>query len=55
MVRHAVQQGCSHLGVTKHLHPFSEVQIGGDDQAGLFIELANQVEQQSASDFGNGI
>ena len=45
----AVEHGGRHLGIGKDLHPFREGQIGGDDQTGAFIELADQVEQQSTA------
>ncbi len=31
---------------TKHIGPFAEAQVRGDDDAGLLIELAEQMEQQ---------
>ena len=37
----AVEHGSRHLGIGKDLHPFGEGQIGGDDQTGAFIELAD--------------
>jgi hypothetical protein len=39
------------LASVKTLHPFREGQIGGDDQTGALIELANQVEQQGTARF----
>ncbi len=40
-----VQQGCGHLCIAKHLGPFAEVQVGGDNDAGFFIQLIEQMEQ----------
>ena len=33
----AIEQGCGHLRVAKHLHPFAERQVRGNDQRGFFI------------------
>jgi hypothetical protein len=52
MVGEAVQQGGGHLGVAEDLHPFAEVEVGGDDERGLLVELADQVEQQRAAGVG---
>lgn len=41
-----IKQCRGHLGVTKHRGSFSKAQIGGDDQAGFLIQLADQMEQQ---------
>ena len=46
VVRQAVEQRSCHLGITKHIRPFAEAEVGGDNDAGLLIELAEQVEQQ---------
>lgn len=43
VVGDAVQQGRGHIGISEHLHPLGEVEIGGDDQGRLFIELADQI------------
>ncbi len=40
VVGQAVEQCRFHLGITKHVGPFTEAEIGGDDDAGLLIELA---------------
>ena len=39
MVGDAVKQGGGHFGVTKNLPPFAKFEIGGDDDAGVFIEF----------------
>ena len=41
-----VEQRRGQLGIAEHVGPFREAQVGGDDQAGLLVELAEQVEQQ---------
>ena len=50
----AVQQRRGHLGIAEDLHPFSEAEVGGDDQRGAFIELADEVEQQGTAGFQEG-
>ena len=45
----AIEQGRGHLGIAKHSHPFGEGQVGGDDQRGFLVELADQMEQQRAA------
>ena len=51
MVRDAIQERGCHLGIAEDSDPFTELQVGGDDDAGLLIELADQVEQQCAAGF----
>ena len=41
----AVEQGGGHLGITENAGPFAEAEIGGDDDAGAFVELDEHVEQ----------
>jgi len=41
-----VEQGGGHLGVAEDRGPFTEAQIGGDRDAGAFVKLAQQMEQQ---------
>jgi len=38
-VGEAVEQSCGHLGVSKDGGPFAEAEVGGDDDAGAFVEL----------------
>ncbi len=40
-----------HFGVTKDRDPFTELQIGGNDDTGLLIELADQVEDKRSAGF----
>ena len=47
-----IQHRCGHLLVRKHLAPFAEGQVGGQDQAGALVQLTEQVEQQGATAFG---
>ena len=46
MVRQPVEHGGRHFGVAEHLRPIGEGEIGDDQQRGVFVELADQVEQQ---------
>jgi hypothetical protein len=52
VVRQTVQQGRGHLGITKHVAPFREVQVGRDDHAGALVELGEQVKQQRPAGLG---
>ncbi|CAE6862443.1 hypothetical protein R75777_08096 [Paraburkholderia nemoris] len=49
MVRKPVEQRRRHLCISKHTGPLSEAQVGGNDDAGSFVELAEQVEQHGAA------
>ena len=42
----AVEQRRRHLRIAEDSCPFAEAQIGGDDDAGALVELAQQMEQQ---------
>ena len=52
MVGDAVEQRGGHLGIAENADPFAELQVGGNDQRGLFVELADQVKQQCATRVG---
>ena len=54
MVRQSIEQCGCHLGIAENVPPFAEAEIGGDDDAGAFIKLAEQMEQQRAPDELNG-
>ena len=41
-----VEQCSGHLGIAKDRGPFAEAEVGGDDDAGALIELAQQMEEQ---------
>jgi hypothetical protein len=49
MMRQAIQHGGGHPGVAEYLRPISKSQIGGDQQRRVFVQLADQVEQQLAA------
>ena len=40
----AVEQCRCHFGVAKDRGPFAEAEVGGDDDAGPLIELAQQMD-----------
>ena len=48
----AIEQGGGHLGIAEDAGPFSEGEIGRDDDRGSLIEKADQVEQQLAAGLG---
>ena len=43
----SIEERGGHLGVTEDRGPFAEAEIGGDDDAGTLVELAQKVEEQS--------
>ena len=49
MVRPSVEPGGGHFGFAEDARPFREAEIGGDDEAGALVELAEQVAQQRAA------
>ena len=48
-MREAIEQRSRHLGIAEDARPFAEAQVGGDDDAGPLVELAQQVEEQRAT------
>ena len=51
MVGKAVEQRGCHFDVAEHAGPFSEGEIGGDDDGGALIEPAGEMEQKLATGF----
>lgn len=49
-----VEQRGGHLGVAEHAGPFSEGEIGGDDDGSALIEPANQMEEKLATRLSKG-
>ena len=45
MMRDAAEECSGHLGVMGDAGPLTEREVGGDDHRGLFVGLADQVEQ----------
>ena len=48
MMGYPIQKRGCHLCIAEDADPFAELQICCDDNAGLLIELADQMEQQQA-------
>ena len=44
-----IQQRCCHLLVYKHRRPLREAEVGGNDDAGALVQLADQMEQESST------
>ena len=40
-----VQESGGHLGIAKDLDPLAEGQVSGDDEAGPFVKLADEMEE----------
>ncbi len=49
VMRNPVKQRSRHLCITKYLHPFTERKIGGNNQRGLLIKMADEMKQQCAA------
>ena len=49
MMRQAIEHGGGHPGIAEYLRPIGESQIGGDQQRRVFVQFADQVEQQLAA------
>jgi hypothetical protein len=52
MMGQAVEQRGSHLGVIEHAGPFTEGEIGGDDDGRALVEPADEMEQKLATGLG---
>lgn len=44
-----VEQRGGHLGVAEHAGPFTEAEVGGDNDTGALVEFAQQMEEQSSA------
>ena len=42
----AVEERGGHLGIAEDRGPFAEAEVRGDDDAGAFVKLAQQMEEQ---------
>ena len=49
VVNDAVDDGGGHVVITEDCSPPGELQVGGDDQAALFIGFGDDLEQQTCS------
>ena len=54
MVGESIQQCGGHLVVDEHLAPLREVQVCGDHDARMLVELGEQVKQQGAASLAEG-
>ena len=52
MVSQAVEQRGRHFGVAEHAGPFTEGEIGGDDDGCALVKSADEVEQELAARLG---
>ena len=50
-MRHPVEERSCHFGITEDGDPFTELQVGGDNDAGFLVELADEMEQQGTAGF----
>lgn len=48
-VGETVEERGRHFGITEDCGPFAEAQVRGDDDAGAFVKLAEQMEEQRAT------
>ena len=46
MMGQAIQQGCRHAFALEDLAPFAKRQVAGDQQAGSFVAVGEDLEQQ---------
>jgi len=44
-----VEERCCHLGIAKDGDPFAKLQVGGNDDTGIFIELADEMKEQCST------
>lgn len=49
-----IEKRSCHLRVPKHRPPFRETQVGGNDQACLLVQLADEVKKQSSASLAEG-
>ena len=54
MVGEPIEQRGGHLGVAEDGGPFTERQVGGDDDRGPLVEPTDQVEQELPAGLGEG-
>lgn len=46
VMRQAIEHGGGHFDVTEHLGPIGEGEVGGDQERGVLVKLADEMEQQ---------
>ena len=54
VVRETIEEGGGHLGITEDARPFAEGEVGGDEDRGALIELADEVEEELAAGLREG-
>ena len=54
MMGEPIEERGGHLGVAEDAGPFAESEIRGDDDGGLLVEAADEVEQQLPAGLGEG-
>ena len=54
VVGQSIEQRGRHLGVAEHTRPFTEGEIGSDDDGGALVETADEVEQELAAGLSKG-
>ena len=54
VMREAIEQGRCHFGIAEDARPFSEGEIGGDDNRGSLVEPADEMEEQLSARLGEG-
>src|SRR3546814_12193361 len=47
-----IEQRGGHFGIAEHGRPFAERQVGGDDDRGVFVTSADEMEQQLPASAG---
>ena len=54
MMREPVQQCGGHLRIAEHVGLLGEAEVGGDDEAGVLVELTDEMEQQRTAGLAEG-
>src|SRR5262249_6989802 len=49
-----VEERGGHLGVAEDAGPFAEGEVGGDDDGGTLVELADEVEEEPSAGLAEG-
>jgi hypothetical protein len=53
-MREAIEQRRRHLGIAEDGGPFAKGEVGGDDDGGLLVEPADQMEGERPPDRAKG-
>jgi hypothetical protein len=51
-MRQSVEQRGGHLRIAKHARPFGKGEIGGDDDRGALVKLADEMKEQLTAGLG---